>query len=370
MNRFNLPDLNFFDKEPELIEREMLLHVEEKTGIALQRADPRRKFLQALTTFVSVERNRLDHKLKQNRLAYAEDDVLVHMGTEMATEKLKETAAVTTIAIILEEGRPGTIIIEAGTLIGEEPHFALDETLVIPVEESIVVARATCVELGTVGNDLLTGEISTFVEPIAYVKEIQNTTISSGGMDEETDDAYAERIRLAPESFSVAGSELAYIYWAKSASQEVVDATADSPIEGEVDVRILMKDGRLPTVEEIKQVEVVISGKKVRPLTDKVFVGAPTIVEYEAEVEYWIARKNATISSIIEKQVSEAFQEYLIWQREKMGRDVDMSELIARLKKAGAGRVAVNSLMFVEVNTTEIAKEVVTGLTLRGLADD
>lgn len=369
-NRFNLPDLNFFEKEPGLIEREMLLHVEEKTGLTLQRADPRRKFLQALIPFVSVERNRLDHKLKQNRLAYAEDDTLLHMGMEMSTEKLEAKAAITTIAFILEEDRPGTITISAGELVGEEPYFAIDENLIVPVGENIVTVGATCVEKGEIGNGFLPGEISSMVEPLPYVKSIQNTTISSDGVEEETDDAYAERIRLAPESFSVAGSELAYIYWAKSTSQEIVDATADSPVEGEVDIRILMRDGRIPTEEEIKLVEETISHKKVRPLTDMVTVGAPTVIAYEAVAEYWIGSKNATISTIIEGQVNTAYQEYLVWQREKMGRDVDLSELIARLKRAGASRVAVNSEMFIEVGKTEVAHPKLTSLTLRGLADD
>ncbi|SPT95549.1 Uncharacterized homolog of phage Mu protein gp47 [Lysinibacillus capsici] len=369
-NRFNLPDLNFFEKDPELIEREMLLHVEDHTGFSLQRADPRRKFLQALVPFVSMERNRLDHKLKQNRLAYAEDDTLLHMGFEMSTERLEAKAAVTTMAIMLEEDRPGIVIIPAGSLVGEEPFFALDEDVVIPMGETVATVGATCIELGEVGNGFLPGEISTFVEPIAYVKSVQNTTISSDGVEEESDDAYAERIHLAPEQFSTAGSELAYIYWAKSASQEIVDASADTPLEGEIDIRILMRDGRLPTEEEIKLVEETVSYKKVRPLTDKVSVGAPTVVSYEAVVEYWISRKNATIATIIEGQVNSAFHEYQVWQREKMGRDVDLSELIARLKRAGASRVAVNSEMFIEIGKTEIAHPTLTSLTLRGLADD
>ncbi|WP_432702981.1 baseplate J/gp47 family protein [Lysinibacillus sphaericus] len=69
-------------------------------------------------------------------------------------------------------------------------------------------------------------------------------------------------------------------------------------------------------------VEEKVSSKRVRPLTDKVAVNAPTTKGYEVNVEYWIARKNATVSTIIETQVKAAFEAYLKWQREKMGRDV------------------------------------------------
>lgn len=371
-NRFNLPDLDFLEKDPDLIEREMLLHVEEKTGLTLQRADPRRKFMQTLTAIVSLERNKLEHALRQNRLAYAEDDTLEHMGDEMSTERLPAKAAITTMAFQLEQDRVDTLIVEQGTqfLVGENTYFATDEALVILVGENLVTVGATCTEVGEVGNDYLPGEISALVKPLPWVKSVQNTTITSSGMEIESDDAYAERIRLAPESFSVAGPEGAYIYWAKAASQDIADVVADSPIEGEVDVRILMKEGRLPTKEELGMVSELLTDKKVRPLTDKVFVGVPTHIEYEVIVDYWINKRNATVATIIEAQVNSAFADYLIWQREKMGRDVDLSELIARLKRVGAARVAVNSSMFIEIAKTEIAIETIATCTNRGLADD
>lgn len=40
--------------------------------------------------------------------------------------------------------------------------------------------------------------------PLPFVQSVTNTTESSGGADTETDDAYRQRIRSAPESFSVA----------------------------------------------------------------------------------------------------------------------------------------------------------------------
>src|ERR1700744_2341089 len=45
----------------------------------------------------------------------------------------------------------------------------------------------------------------------------------------EEDDDYRYRITLAPTSFSVAGPEAAYIYHARSASGDVLDASATSP---------------------------------------------------------------------------------------------------------------------------------------------
>ncbi|BAQ11437.1 phage-related baseplate assembly protein [Bacillus sp. OxB-1] len=372
MSRFNLPDLYFLEKAPELVEREMLLHVEDKTGVILQRADPRRKFIQGLAAYVSIERNKLEHGLRQNRLSYAEDNMLDHMGVEMSTERLPAKFSKTTMAFVLEEDRVDALSIPAGTrfLVAEDIYFETIEPKVIPKGVHLFSVGAVCTQPGDIGNGFLPGEITILVEPLPYVKLVQNTTISAGGAEEETDDAYAERIRLAPESFSVAGPDGAYIYWAKSASQEIVDVKVDSSEPGVVDVRILMANGRLPVQEEIEHVESILMDRKVRPLTDFVRVGAPTNINYTSEVEYWIAESNAAVSRIIEKQVNQAYQEYLIWQRSKMGRDVDFSELIARLKQAGASRVSVNSPMFIKVDKLEVAVEVASNIIYRGLADD
>lgn len=370
MSRFNLPDLYFLEKAPEQIESEILFHVREKTGLTLQRADPRLKFIQAFAAFVSIERNKLEHGLRQNRLSYAEDDMLDHMGTEMSTERLPAKYATTTMAFVLEEDRVDALPIPAGTRfqVGDI-YFATNEAQLIPQGTHLFAVEATCTEPGEIGNDFLVGEISTLVEPLPYVKAVQNTTITNGGADEESDDAYAERIRLAPESFSVAGPEGAYIYWAKAASQNIVDVQVDSPVPGEVVVYILMADGTLPTDEDIALVEANLMDKYTRPLTDKVRGAAPTVIDYVVEVEYWIANENSTVSTIIEKQITQAFNDYLVWQRSKMGRDVDFSELIAKLKQKGAARVSVNSPMFIEVGETAVAKEISANITFKGLSN-
>lgn len=372
-NRFNLPDIDFLDKAPEQIESEMLMHVTEKTGINLMRADPRRKFLQALAAFVSVERNRLEHALRQNRLAYAEDNSLEHMGLEMSTERIEAKAAMTMMAFVLEEDRPfEAFTIDAGELVSVgDVYFATDEPLILPPGQHIGAVRATCTELGDIGNDYLVGEISTLVRPKAYIKSVQNTTASSGGAERENDDAYAERIRLAPESFSTAGPELAYIYWAKSVSAEIADVHAYSPQEGRVAVYALMKKGRLPSEIELNEIAQVINDKKVRPLTDLVSYHAPERVSYDAVATYWISHENATVASIIQKQVDEEYQNYLIWQRSKIGRDIDLSELIARLKNKGASRVAVDATMFIEVLAHQVAYESEQSLlTFGGIANE
>jgi phage-related baseplate assembly protein len=59
----------------------------------------------------------------------------------------------------------------------------------------------------------------------------------------ESDDALRQRVVLAPDSFSVAGPELAYVFHARSADPEVLDASCTSPSPGEVVVTVLGRGG-------------------------------------------------------------------------------------------------------------------------------
>ncbi|MED0688040.1 baseplate J/gp47 family protein [Anoxybacillus ayderensis] len=372
MNRFNLPDIHFLKKSPEDIERDMLSYIEKKTGIKLSNADPRRKFLQALVLYIVQERNNLDYALKQNLLSYADGEFLDHKGEDFQVHRLKAKPAKTMMEFILEEERVDTLVIPKGTrfLVGESTFFATDETCIVPKGQHTVHIGATCLENGKVGNGYLPGEITTLVDPIPWVKEVRNITTSDGGAEVEDDDSYAHRIHIAPESFSVAGPEGAYEYWAKTAHQEIVDVVVLNPSPGVVDIRVLLANGELPSEEILEQVLSVCSDKKVRPLTDYVIVNQPEIVTYDIDVEYYILYSNAGMANSIQQNVNEAFQGYLRWQKEKLGRDVDLSELIARLKKAGAYRVTVNSPMYKKIEKHQVAKENIVNFSFGGLTDE
>src|SRR5690606_34861047 len=59
----------------------------------------------------------------------------------------------------------------------------------------------------------------------------------------ESDSDFRHRIQLAPEGFSVAGPEGAYIFHALNADPDVLDASATSPTPGEVVVTVLSRSG-------------------------------------------------------------------------------------------------------------------------------
>lgn len=253
---------------------------------------------------------------------------------------------------------------------GEDVFFATEKITVVPVGQHRVEIFTICTETGEIGNGYLPGEITNLVDPIPWVKSVKNLTTTSGGAELEENDSYAARIRLVPESYSTAGPDGAYEYWAKTTSQQIADVKALSPSPGVIKILVLLKNGEMPSQELLNEVLAVCSDKKVRPLTDKVTATGPEIVTYDVSVQYWVLESNAALLNSIQAAVTNAFQEFLKWQREKMGRDVDLSELIVRLKAAGAHRVAVNSPMYLKISSEQVAQDNLADLDFGGLTDE
>ena len=203
-----------------------------------------------------------------------------------------------------------------------------------------------------------------------YVAAVENTTVSEGGADEQDDDSYREDIHIAPESFSVAGPAGAYEYFAKRASALITDVSVTSPSPGEVEVRPLLTGGEIPGEELLDAVEDVLSADDVRPLTDHVKVLAPEKKEYAVKFTYYISRDNQAKAETIRQAVETAAEEFIAWQKEKLGRDINPSELIARIIRAGAKRVEVESPVYTKLDGTQAA--ISTGCTAEygGIEDE
>ena len=124
-----------------------------------------------------------------------------------------------------------------------------------------------------------------------------------------------ERIRLAPASFTVAGPVDAYVYWALTANQSIIDVAVSSPSPGDVDVRVLLDGGELPSTEVLDQVYEVLSADNIRPLTDNVTVQTPTQAAYDLDVEYWIKSDDASKAVTVQTAVNAAINDYILWQK-------------------------------------------------------
>jgi phage-related baseplate assembly protein len=170
----------------------------------------------------------------------------------------------------------------------------------------------------------------------------------------ESDDDLRQRIVLAPEGFSVAGPELAYVFHAKSASADVLDASATSPEPGEVLVSVLSREGAgTAAADLIATVEAVVTDRSIRPLGDLVTVQSAQIVEFAiAATIYTFAGPDSSLVVASARAQLEAF----LARHRRLGRDIPVSGVIAGLTVEGVQRVVVTApIADVICNATQAA---------------
>lgn len=157
----------------------------------------------------------------------------------------------------------------------------------------------------------------------------------------ETDDEFRRRLVLAPEGYSVAGPEGAYIFHALSADPAVLDASATSPTPGRVVVTILSRggDGTAPAAL-VATVAAYLSAETRRPMTDAVTVQSATIIPYA--VAATIRTFDGPDAAIVLATARARLDAYVA-ACHRLGRDVARSGILAALHVEGVVTVQLTS---------------------------
>ena len=376
----NMNNVQFAEKDPSKIENQVITLIESflseegELPVKLARSDPRRLLALGFIAGLVHARSNIDFTGKMNLLYYATGDYLDHIGFMLGVRRLEATAAVTTLRFELSEVLAQAYLIPEGTRATPDgkQYFVTEKIAEVPAGESYIDIPARCMTAGYVGNGWLEGQINRLVDRLAWVQKVHNTTLSTGGTDTEDDENLRTRIQIAPESFSVAGARGAYEYWARTAHQNIVDVAVLGPPDtepGNVEIYPLMADGELPSQEVLDDVYAVCNAEDVRPMTDYVHVLTPVPVTYDIRLAYWIDRSRATQAAAIQQTVGQAVQDWIRWQRSKLGRDINPSELNHRMVEAGAKRVDIMSPVFTVLTGSQIAIPGEIAVMFGGLED-
>ena len=365
----SIRDIDFVETNTETIKAEIIAEYESAAGRSLAHGDPVRLFLESIASVIAHQRTLIDFTGKMNLLLYSRGDYLDHIGVLVGARRIPPAPATAQFKIMLSAPRPDAVTIPKGTRINASGNvfFAIDRDVIILAGAIEALAAGTCTEKGASGNGYTAGEIKTVVDPVPYVQSIINTTTSDGGADEENDEAFRVRIQEAPEHFSVAGPAGAYAYFAKSASALIEDIAVMTPKPGEVNVYPLLQKGVLPGEEVLREVRETLTAEDVRPLTDKVEVFAPATTSYNIELTYYIDAVDTVRETSIKSAVDQAIEEYIIWQRSKIGRDINPTELQYRIRAAGAKRAVITAPSFAVVADTAIAVSATKKITYGGI---
>ena len=172
-------------------------------------------------------------------------------------------------------------------------------------------------------------------------------------LEGESDDQLRQRIQLAPEAFTNAGSVGAYTFHALSASSDIKSVSVKSPNPGEVLVIILSKTGNGVASEElIDAVLEKLSEEDVRPLTDQVSVQSAEIVNYS--VEAVITVYSGPSSAVVETEARAALDKFLD-ERHAIEKLVAISGIYDALHVDGVKKVELSNPTEDVVTTDEQA---------------
>lgn len=300
----DLTKIQFIHEDADLIISESKQYYESLLNRQIAPADIEMLLVNGLAYREMLIRSAINETARQNLVAFSSGAALEYLGEMVGVSRLPASGALCTIQFNLVAGHTGVVIPESLRVqsIDGKVIFQTIESKVVPVDTLTATLSAACTTPGSIGNGYALNTINIILDPQAYIATAQNTNITSGGSDEETDDELRERIKLAPASFSVAGPIDAYRFFAKSAHPSIVDVAVTSPIPGQVNIYPLLEGGELPSSDILDAVQEICNADKIRPLTDTVITAAPDTEDYSIEVELTL------FTTAVDQQVISAVQ--------------------------------------------------------------
>ena len=350
-----LPEPSFVDRDVAKIIAEIVAEFEAATGRALYPAQVERLQTNIIAYRESLVREAIQDAAKLNLLRYSREPVLDMLGELVGVERLTPAPAGVTLQFTFGPSAM-TRTIPAGTL-AQAGEVAFATSADIPVAPGATVASgaAVCVTAGMVGNGFVAGQVNVLAVPVVGFPDlaVTNTTPSAGGAEAELDDELRDRIALAPERFSTAGSVGAYRFHALSAWPGIIDVAVVHPemavqggvlvslngvLPGQVLLYPLMRDG-LPAQAVLDAVLVACNGKKVRPVCDQVQALAPDVVHTTLSVELTLY-EGSDSAAVLECGVAAAAA-YVESVRRRLGVDIVRSQIADAMHVSGVYKVTV-----------------------------
>ncbi len=352
------PDITFVEGDTKTVEAELIHRYEGITGRTLYPADPARLFVLWVAEQIITLKQNIDYSAKQNLPRYAVGENLDSLAEIFKdVHRLEAEQAQTTLQFTLSTQRNQVTTVKQGTRVSVgDLYFATVEELEIPPGEWTGEVGAICSVAGTLGNGFAPGQLTDLVDNFPFCESVTNTTSSDGGADVENDAEFYQRLRCSMETFSTTGTVGGYEYHALTASALIADVKVTSPDPGEVDIRVILQNGELPSEEILQKVYDTVNHEEVRTLTDHITVAAPEIQLFQIDLTYYIQENGAIPTETIMAQVDKAVAEYKVWQCEKMGRDINPDKLIFLMYKAGVKRVEIRSPTFTVVPPNAVAQ--------------
>ena len=375
------PKVDFIEgMTAEKLEAEMLSAFQGKrkelTGVdeVIPQSDDRRIILATCAYYLFHAYEQIDFSGKMGLLKYSKGVYLDNLGAFKGLQRLKAKKAISTLRFTLSGAQANNSVVPKGTKVSTEDGLTFEtiKELIISKGEITGDVDSECNIPGIIGNGYKARTIIKPVDNIPFVQSVQNITESSGGVDLESDEDFRERIYQYPDSYTNGGTKRSYEYWIKKASQHIKDVyLGKRPNSTEIDV-VLLWDNETGQYSDndLAEVKAAIDWDKMPVFTDTLTFKKPTAKDYSIDLDYYLYESDKYRETEIKKAVEGAVNDYIAWQRSKLGRDINQNELVRRCMVSGAKRVVVRNPNFTTVQGIEIANCTSMSVTFKGWEDD
>lgn len=363
-----LPPPEFVKIDPAAIEAALIARYEKKANKTLYPAQVERLFIDQVVYAKTLALMAIQQAGERLLVRYSGGPILDYLGELVDTPRLLAQPARCTQVFHLPEPARQPVVLSPGTRISSQDGriaFRTEDVVTLAVGDSEARTIVVCETVGLSGNGWAIGQLSTLASEAPAGMTTHNESVPDGGIDDEQDPAYIERIILAPESFSTAGPEGAYVYHARAAHQSIIDVAVrggeedpDVP-DGEVWLYPLTRTG-LPTPELLALVQSNASARKKRPLTDRVLAKLPP------EVTFAIRGTLTLYENVDEPSVlalaRKAATDYAAERCASLGQDIVPEQIIRAAQVSGVYRLQLTEPVMRVVQAHEWAN--CTGIEL------
>ncbi|MGH8350006.1 MAG: baseplate J/gp47 family protein, partial [Pseudomonas sp.] len=313
-----------------------------KSGKTLYPAQVERLFIDQVAYAKTRLQMAIQNAGEQLLVPYADEPNLDYLGELDATPRLLADHARCPLRFSLHTAVLMPLLISAGTRVSTQDAkvtFLTDQDVVIAAGQTQVSVTGTCLTAGELGNGWAVGQINVIGNPPVAGLVATNAGVTADGVEDEDNDRYRERIILAPEAFSNAGSRGAYRYHTLAVHQSITDVAVLGPDEGQPDGHVALiplTSTGLPSADLLLRVKTQVSGEKLRPLCDTVDAFSPTEVPYQIKARMTFYDTADRAGAMAAAQT--AAEAFAADRRAGLGRDLVREQLTKLLQVNGVYR--------------------------------
>ena len=189
-------ELHYVDYDPEKVWDEMINAYLDAGGDILYGGDEKEILLRAVLAIATAVMAKVDSALRMDTLTYATGEYLKEYGLKRNCVFIDAVAATAPVTLTFEPSgvqqtiEAGTELTEDGTVI-----YVTTEDIDQTGTAQIVETKVRCQTPGIIGNGLYAGAQLQFIRPVEGLLTAIVSGDASGGVDEEDEEVYRERIR-------------------------------------------------------------------------------------------------------------------------------------------------------------------------------